>query len=636
MVLLLGLLSMILIYSFGWSGSLHFDDEVNLGGLARVFAQGDLDPRAASEFIFSGHAGPLGRPIALLSFLMDGSGWPHDVWALLYTNTLIHGLNGVILSAILLLLGRSRGWHEKQTVWIAVISATLWLLLPLLASSSLMAVQRMTVLSSSFMLAGLWIYLFGRSRVPSSPGPGFILMMLGLGLGTFLGALTKEQAALLPTLILVLECVWLPALSVASGRQKKLWLVFRILALYLPTVLIFIYLLRILPNAQSAYALRDFSLSERLWTESVILWDYLRLGFLPRSAVLGPFHDDYPVLGMGWPAGLATFLWIVVWILAWLLRRRSSLPLMALMWYWACHLIESTVIPLELYFEHRNYLAMVMPMFALATGSWIYFSRTNNLRLGAILCSAYTLLLAGVLFQTTSLFGHPRMGAEIWYTQHERSPRSAIYLSQQLILAGERQTALKIIDHTAGLLDHPGDLNLQGLLLACGREGVDQLEARYQNIERDLPKTGNRYSIISSLNKLKDLQDKGKCVEFLDRDRLIELSEIALQNRQFLSNPQNRANLHVFIASIYIDDRDLDKTMYHLLKALNSVSDVPTLKLTAAVLNSAGLGQTALNIIDQHPPKASRNPWIRTRIDSEIRDLRASVHTLSLPGLNSD
>lgn len=87
---------------------------------------------------------------------------------------------------------------------------------------------------------------------------------------------------------------------------------------------------------------------------------------IPRAVAFGPFHDDYTVYDsssiLAW---LAAAAWLLVAVLAFILRQRTRLPLFALLWFTVAHLVESTVIPLELYFEHRNYLAVVGPLFAL-------------------------------------------------------------------------------------------------------------------------------------------------------------------------------------------------------------------------------------------------------------------------------
>src|SRR5690606_13599860 len=114
-------------------------------------------------------------------------------------------------------------------------------------------------------------------------------------------------------------------------------------------------------------ARRDFTTSQRFWTEGRILWMYLYDILIPKittsglfpevSSSRGPFR---PVTGaLGWLAVVALSLFAII--------KRRECPYLALgvLGFFAGHLIESTVISLELYFEHRNYLPALFLSIAL-------------------------------------------------------------------------------------------------------------------------------------------------------------------------------------------------------------------------------------------------------------------------------
>ena len=61
------------IYSLGFYFGYSFDEEVHLAGLDRVH-----DLQSALYFVFDGQAGPLGRPLALTSFLLQMPSWPTE------------------------------------------------------------------------------------------------------------------------------------------------------------------------------------------------------------------------------------------------------------------------------------------------------------------------------------------------------------------------------------------------------------------------------------------------------------------------------------------------------------------------------------------------------------------------------
>src|SRR5690554_5467874 len=148
-LLAVGVVIVVALYSQGWSGRWQFDDHANLAPLLDVFGNGRIDWESAFDFVFSGGAGPLGRPVSLASFLIDGSTWPISPSSMLYTNSLLHVINGLLLCALWLAVLRQLPEVRNNYRWIAVVAAILWMLQPLLASGVLMPVQRMTLLSSS-------------------------------------------------------------------------------------------------------------------------------------------------------------------------------------------------------------------------------------------------------------------------------------------------------------------------------------------------------------------------------------------------------------------------------------------------------------------------------------------------------
>src|SRR5688500_16502326 len=78
----------------GLSGGFLFDDFVNLPALG---AMGPVDNAATFwRYLTSGSADPTGRPIALLSFLVDANDWPADPAPFLRTNLLLHMGNGAL------------------------------------------------------------------------------------------------------------------------------------------------------------------------------------------------------------------------------------------------------------------------------------------------------------------------------------------------------------------------------------------------------------------------------------------------------------------------------------------------------------------------------------------------------------
>ena len=143
---LLCAVAVLLLYLPATSGALYYDDYSNLQGLEQISSWS-----SAWQFVFGGHAGPLGRPLALSTFLPYSSGWPENAQAILIANVLLHCCNFVLLVMLgQLLIERISLVDCHLHFRIALGAAVLWAVIPLLASTSLIAVQRMTGLAAFF------------------------------------------------------------------------------------------------------------------------------------------------------------------------------------------------------------------------------------------------------------------------------------------------------------------------------------------------------------------------------------------------------------------------------------------------------------------------------------------------------
>jgi hypothetical protein len=113
----------------------------------------------------------------------------------------------------------------------------------------------------------------------------------------------------------------------------------------------------------------NFNAWERLLTEAKILWIYVYKAVLGMPAKLGIYQQPPEVLRnpFGAAALMSWLSWLALLIAAISWRRRFPLAAFAVLWFFAGHLIESTVVPLELYFEHRNYLPIIGPVFAISS-----------------------------------------------------------------------------------------------------------------------------------------------------------------------------------------------------------------------------------------------------------------------------
>lgn len=604
------------LYSPGQQGAVHFDDNINLRGLSQVQAGG-----SSLVFVASGEAGPLSRPVALASFLLNLGDWPNRPQGFLHVNILIHLLNGALMAWFALRLVRlTRAGHSQCAEWIGLSAAGLWLLLPVLVSTSLIIIQRMASLSATFLLAGLLVYLIGLFwQTEGRVIKGRWLQAAGIGLGTLLAALTKENGALLPLYALILEATVLAGvggLTVWRGRRMAL--------LALPPLVLLAYLATHVSPA--AFASRDFTLTERLLTQPIILWDYLRLTLFPRAIAFTPFHDDYPIArGLLDPpmALFALLAWVIVVGLALSQRRRWPLFSLAVLWYLGGHVLESSALPLELYFEHRNYLPLVGPALALA---WLAWTATGSWRRTApVLLGGYALLLAAVLWQTTSLWGKQLLAAEIWATQHQSSPRAQQFLAQRYVLIGESGTAYKVLARAAA--DNPEriELALQVLQLACAAGRETAVREDYDRAILRLARGPFGNATLSTVSSLIDLREQQRCKSLSDED-MHRILDALLGNPRY-QTAYARSHLHHMKARLYRSEKYLAGTANHLEAAFEAKPDIETAVIMIGTLLSAGLRDEALVFLATARERAPTNPVLRSRWMSLLGQLQEQIRS---------
>ncbi|WP_290632437.1 hypothetical protein, partial [Aquisalimonas sp.] len=558
---LLALALAVAAYLPGLGGPLMFDDERNLEGLAEV-----NDLATATAFSLSGHAGPTGRPLSLATFALQADAWPDNTRALLATNMGLHLFNALLVGVLAWLLARTTRYplDRERAYWLAVGTATIWVLLPLLASSSLFIIQRMTLLSSGFVIAGLCLHVAGQARLEATPRAGLALMTAGAVVGVGLGVLAKENAAVYPLLVLALDRTLHGSLERPLIYRRWRWLV--ILA---PALAVAAYLLWRLASGHG-FDHRAFTMEERVLTQGVILWDYLRLMLLPDSRAMGPFHDNVEIYGGLSPmlALAATVLWGLLAALAVAFGRRWPLPAFAVLWFLGAHIIESTWLPLELYYEHRNYLPAVGVVFALVCG--LGRLQGTSSRIAAAGLGAYVLVLAVSLLQVTSLWGDPRIAAERWYDRNPDSQRAAQFIANAYAEEGHGGIAARILDEASEHHARDITLRLQALRLNCpfmdegeARDRLDAINGRAQTATF----TGPPDHVMQVLLHIVGQMEAGHC-EAVSSGDILTLLDSLQDNPVVASNSGGMAGLYLVRARVARHDGRSSDAVNALLQAL--------------------------------------------------------------------
>lgn len=471
------LLSACFVYWPGLSGGFLFDDQPNLETMGDLGGVSNLETFRA--FVFSGWSGPTGRPLSLASFLLDDNTWPSYAPWFKYTNLLIHILCGLLLCwATLLLMRNLKSVSERQAQWIAVLACALWVLHPYMVSTTLYVVQRMAQLATLFCLVGILLYLYARLQMAIRTGRAYVLMTLAIGAGTLLATFSKENGALLPLLVLVIEFC-LPK----DGKPVWQW---RAVFLWLPSVAIAVLLARYIDFADNPWPSRNFNQVERLLTEARIVCEYLLHLFVPRIEGNGLYQDGY-VISKGLFEPVSTFFAIVflfaLVVFALLLRKKTPLISLAILFFFAAHLMESTVVGLELYFEHRNHLAALFLFLPLAYYCVILSGRFKLLPVVAV---AILGVLASMTWLRASLWSNNEKLELYWMQAATESPRAINSMAAYYMSNGQYEKANEYLLAESERLSNSSLLTVR-LLLQKVYVGVAS--------EQDFIKAGERLKV---------------------------------------------------------------------------------------------------------------------------------------------
>ncbi|MDP6184102.1 MAG: tetratricopeptide repeat protein [Gammaproteobacteria bacterium] len=425
LVLILALTT--LAYWPGLTGGFAFDDYPNIL-LNPAITDSDLSVTGLANAAWSGVAGPLKRPIAMISFVLNYDTTGGSPLAFKLTNLGIHLLNGLLVFwfAILILRARAALRGAPRIVDLAPCAlavSAIWLIHPLNLTSVLYVVQRMTSLAATFSLLAIICFCLARFRMIGGRPGGNLFLFFGFLTFAAMGALSKENALLvLPLAALTEVCFF--RLRTNKPRDRFLLLLFFSVILVIPGAAVCSYLFLHPDWLSSLYEGRPFSLLERGLTETRVLWFYVALLLLPRLKQMALFHDDFAVsAGLFDPMttvfAVAAVIASIVLAIAWI--RRFPMFAYAILWFVIGHAMESTLIPLELVHEHRNYFPSVGLFLGIAVGV-VEFARITGARWlpSTAACGSYLVFGALTLLRAGD-WSDPVTLASI---EVERNPRS--------------------------------------------------------------------------------------------------------------------------------------------------------------------------------------------------------------------
>jgi len=591
------LLVVALAYRPGLDSGFVFDDAANLPSIGET---GPIDNGPAlARYLTSGKADPTGRPVALLTFLIDARDWPADPAPFKRTNLIIHLINSLLLLVLLRNLGNELNISAYRRDVGAVVGTLFWAVHPLLASTVLYVVQREAMLPATFTLLAMLTWLRGRAVALSGRGHGLGWLVVGVGVCTLLGFFSKANGILAPLLILVTESI-LPSQEgkAFQAYRRRLWAFNGSIAMVVLGWLVWLGLSSI---GSGPIPTRGWSTGQRLLTEPSILIDYLSQLLLLKPIDGSLFHDNYSAasswLSPWWTAPMFVLCATAVG-LAFKARKRTPALSLAILFFFGGHLLESTSVSLELYFEHRNYLPTMLAF-------WPAGLAIGRLGRGAAftLSGVIAISLATLTRYQATMWANPLAQAINWAALQPESARAQAYAAQMEADAHLWPQALQRIERASFQKNDDPQLAFALLDIKCATGTLTSPDIDLAG--KALATTGRDPGILlSQWFERAIASTKHNGCPLLNRDALGSLLRVAGTNPQVLALPGRRQDIAHLRGELRLADDDVTAAKKWFSLALKE-SPSPAVALSqAAELGRAGFPAAGLEQLDEYESSA--------------------------------
>lgn len=575
------------------------------------------------DFIFSGSRTP-GRFLGFSSLLINDYIWPTNPGPFKYTNLMLHLLNGVLLFWLSLVL-LEKVFNVKHPVVASLVVMFIWLIHPIQMTTVMYVIQRFTIMASTFILLALILFLKGRLLIVTNRLKGLFWMSLGVGACGLISICFKEIGV---SIIFYATLLELLVLSKRFPEKSQLFKVWKVLFLFAPIAIIAIYFMSNYSMLNDMSVRRDFTIAERMLSETRVLVDYIKSILLPNLSELTLYHDDYPVSrGFFEPfsTSISTAILVLLVGLAWLSRSKLPLLSFAIGWYFAGHLLESTVLPLELYFEHRNYI----PMFGILLCLAVYITHTQG-KIGMYikpLFVLYVVVLVFLSYTNAKIWGDIKLLTNVWVEEHPGSVRAKYDAIRLKFMQGQKPDAKDYFEELEeDFPDRSSVVVYKFAYIGCDNDEPSPIDEEFLN---DIRQNRVRFEIgtLSAVQKLNSKIIKGKCPAMTD-DEYLRLVQAYVENPRYAAYKKGLSLLYESMARIYLKERNLDKTIKTLSKSYQAYPRYSIAIQQAILLSSAGLFDEAESYLRLAESNNPNNYLAVFERDRKIRGVRRVIESM--------
>jgi tetratricopeptide (TPR) repeat protein len=423
------------------------------------------------------------RPLLMLTYWVNDQISGSNTFSYHVFNLLIHGFAGAFLFFILRRLLEWAAIDPSRRNLLAGFGAAVFWVHPMQTEAVSYIAGRSDGLSVMLFLAAFAYFLYRRNAAVSWGDVCVLFLLFGASL------LSKEQAIVLPALLLLTDYWWNPGFSFSGIRRN--WKLYAPLAVgAVAGVIIFLPLLRHGGNA--GFGLKDFTWYQYFFTECRALFVYPAMFLLPvgQSADWN-FPISKTVFDHGAIAGLLALVALAV--LAWRYRREYRLASFGFVAYLLLMAPTSSVIPIkDAVAERRLYFSMIgLLLIALDLISRWKLTRTTL----ATACSVAAVALAGATYVRAEVWSSD---LALWQNTVRTTPdnwRAHFHLASALYDAGRCDLAVQEYEATTHIQPPDYDLLVDwGLAYDC----LNQPEAALAKLRQaaGLEQTAHVYSQI--------------------------------------------------------------------------------------------------------------------------------------------
>jgi protein O-mannosyl-transferase len=591
------------IYAPGVKGPFLLDDVYMLSALAHLEELGGL--KGVYYYLAANHYGVLGRPIANLSFLLNDFTWPSQPESFKWTNLLLHLMCGNLIFWLLFLLKRQFKLSTNAAILVAGFVAIIWSVHPINVSTTLYVIQRMTILMTLFGLWALLCFVYAFSL--REGGVKVHLLMTGFGGLTLMSILCKENGALIPIYALIIGKFYF------NGGKDSLpcCRVYYKLFLAAPFILAAYFIIK-WPLFLAGYETRDFVLSGRLLTESRVVVDYIVSILIPNKVQATLYYDDisistnilnplstlFSIVALALSATLVTIL---------VIYKKAPVFCFGITWFLVGHLIESTFIPLEIAFEHRNYMPSAGIILLLVYYGWRLLQNIESFSIRTALGG-----LALVIPVLTALLTHqhalnwsswPRLIYTWAYYQPEsrRAQRDFAYL---VAVQGQPDKAIEILEDVSSKYPHELTLHINIDVMKCKYQGF--ISTSSVDINKNY--TLDVGALLGSLAEYMDQSRTARCSEISSKE-IATLFDKVKNNYKVKRNSRLMARVLDLEGTYEAELGNYERSMHLLDEAAELQKTVDFPLKQAVILLKGGMYTEALEYVEKGYSRDKERAW---------------------------